>query len=285
MGLRSSGAAFAGHRVGQASRTATVRCRRTCNGPSPYVTSADPRPRTLRSRHAGRQNRVCGRQQACVTAGQHIVAQLESGKIFEADALLYAVGRQGNSDRLNLETAGLPCDNRGRIAGNEYLQTSVPHISAAGDVVGFPSLASASMEQGRLASRHMFGTPSALAIRLLPYGIYTIPEISTVGQNEQELTAAKVPYEVGMARFEEVAKAQMIGDQIGLLKRLLDPKSWKLLGMHVMGDQAAGIVHIGQAVLSLGATVEYFRDTVFNYPTLAEAYKVAALDGLKEVRR
>ena len=212
-----------------------------------------------------------------------VIADLESGKTVSADALLYAVGRQVNTDKLDLANAGLTADARGRITVNAHFQTDVPHIYAAGDVIGFPSLASTSMEQGRLASCHMFGVPRPLVHEHLPYGIYTIPEISTVGKNEQELTAAKIPYEVGVARYEELAKAQMIGDQIGLLKLLFDPKSKKLLGVHAIGENAAEIIHIGQAILSLGATIEYFRDTVFNYPTLAEAYKVAALDGLNKL--
>ncbi len=218
-----------------------------------------------------------------VDAREKVVATLESGKTVSADALLYAVGRQANTDTLNLESAGLTTDARGRISVSEYFQSAVPHIYAAGDVVGFPSLASTSMEQGRLASCHMFGEPSKLETGHLPYGIYTIPEISTVGKNEQELTAAKIPYEVGLARYEELAKAQMMGDHIGLLKLLFDPKSLKLLGVHAIGESAAEIIHIGQAVLSLGASIEYFRDTVFNYPTLAEAYTVAALDGLNKL--
>jgi NAD(P) transhydrogenase len=215
--------------------------------------------------------------------GKTVVATLESGKTVLADALLYAVGRQPNTDFLDLGAAGLETDARGRLVVNESFQTKVPHVYAAGDCIGFPSLASTSMEQGRIASLHMFGKPQAMAKDLLPYGIYTIPEISTIGRNEQELTEAKVPYEVGVARYEELAKAQMIGDQIGLLKILFDPKSRKVLGVHAIGENAAEIIHIGQAVVSLGGTIEYFRDTVFNYPTLAEAYKVAALDGLNKL--
>lgn len=212
-----------------------------------------------------------------------VVANLESGKTVVADALLYAVGRQPNTDKLNLSAVGLDTDARGRLVVNDVFQTKVPHIYAAGDCIGFPALASTSMEQGRVASLHMFGKPQEMARELLPYGIYTIPEISTVGRNEQELTEAKVPYEFGVARYEELAKAQMIGDRIGLLKILFDPKSLKVLGIHAIGENAAEIIHIGQAVMALGGTVEYFRDTVFNYPTLAEAYKVAALDGLNKL--
>jgi NAD(P) transhydrogenase len=188
-----------------------------------------------------------------------------------------------NTDRLQLEAAGLSTDERGRLAVNEFFQTAVSNVYAAGDCIGFPSLASTSMEQGRVASLHMFGKPTTMVANLLPYGIYTIPEISTVGRNERELTDAKIPYEVGVARYEELAKAQMIGDQIGLLKLLFDPRSLRLLGVHAVGENAAEIIHIGQAALALGASIEYFRDAVFNYPTLAEAYKVAALDGLNKL--
>lgn len=221
---------------------------------------------------------------SCAVKGEGVVAVLESGKTVKADALLYAVGRQANTDRLALDAAGLAADPRGRLEVNEYFQTKVPHIYAAGDCIGFPSLASVSMEQGRLASEHMFGKPACVPTHLLPYGIYTIPEISMVGRSEQELTNAKVPYEVGIARYEELAKAQMVGDHIGLLKILFDPTTLKVLGVHAIGENAAEIIHIGQAVIALDATIEYFRDTVFNYPTLAEAYKVAALDGLNKLR-
>jgi NAD(P) transhydrogenase len=178
---------------------------------------------------------------------------------------------------------GIPVDARGRINVNSYHQTDIPHIYAAGDVIGFPSLAATSMEQGRLAGSHMFGVITNSTPELLPYGIYAIPEISMIGKTEQELTAAKIPYEVGVAKYEELAKAQMLGDETGLLKILFDPQNFKVLGVHALGDRAAEIIHIGQAVMALGGTVEYFRDTVFNYPTLAEAYKVAALNGLNKI--
>ncbi len=212
-----------------------------------------------------------------------VVANLESGKRVHGDALLYTIGRQTNADLLNLDAARLTADSRGRIAVNEFFQTSTPHIYAAGDVIGFPALASTSMEQGRLASCHMFGAYCRSRREAIPYGIYTIPEISTVGKTEQELTAAKIPYEIGIAKFDELAKGQMLGTEVGLLKILFDPKTLKLLGVHVIGESAAEIVHIGQAVLALGGTIEYFRDTVFNYPTFAEAYKVAGLDGLNRL--
>jgi NAD(P) transhydrogenase len=212
-----------------------------------------------------------------------VEAQLESGKKIYGEVLLYTVGRQANTDLLNLAAAGIVAEARGRIGVNEHYQTGVPHIYAAGDVIGFPALAASSMEQGRLASTHMFGAITKSTCEHLPYGIYTIPEISMIGKTEQELTAAKIPYEVGIAKYEELAKAQMLGDETGLLKILFDPQSLKILGVHVLGDRAAEIIHIGQAVMALSGTMEYFRDTVFNYPTLAEAYKVAALNGLNKL--
>lgn len=212
-----------------------------------------------------------------------VFAELESGKRVHGEVLLYSVGRQGNADLLNLEAAGLQSDHRGRIAVNESFQTAVPHIYAAGDVIGFPALASTSMEQGRLASCHIFGRPARHVPELFPYGIYTIPEISMVGQTEEMLTAAKVPYEVGVAKYSELAKSMMIGDEHGMLKLLFDRTNLKLLGVHGIGERVTEIIHIGQAVLAFGGTIEYFRDTVFNYPTLAEAFKVAALDGLNRM--
>jgi NAD(P) transhydrogenase len=212
-----------------------------------------------------------------------VFAKLASGKNIHGQGLLYTIGRQANSDLLNLESAGLKADARGKLSVNEYFQTTVPHIYAAGDVIGFPALASTSMEQGRLASCHMFGKPGRMPPNLIPYGIYTIPEISMVGQTEEQLTRENINYEVGLARYAELAKGQMLGDEQGFLKLVFDPDSLKLLGVHAIGDRAAEIIHIGQAVLTLGAGVEYFRDAVFNYPTLAEAYKVAALDGLNKL--
>lgn len=211
-----------------------------------------------------------------------VSAKMESGKTIHGQALLYTVGRQANTDLLNLQAAGLAAEPRGHMKVNEFFQTSVPHIYAAGDVIGFPSLASTSMEQGRLASSHMFGVPGKLDPRLLPYGIYTIPEISMVGFTEEQLTKEKINYEIGIAKYEELAKGQMLGDEQGMLKILFSPDTFKVLGVHIIGDRAAEIIHIGQAVMSLDAPVQYFRDTVFNYPTLAEAYKVAALDGLNK---
>lgn len=213
-----------------------------------------------------------------------VIAQLESGKRLVSDILLYAVGRQANTDSLNLEAAGLEAGKRGLLQVNEYLQTAVPHIYAAGDVTGFPSLASTAMEEGRLASCHMFGTPQARSdATRLPYGIYTIPEISMVGQTEEQLTEKKVPYEVGIARFEELAKGAMIGDSTGFLKLLFHLDTHEILGVHVIGESAAELVHIGHVALGFKGTLEFLRDSVFNYPTLAEAYKVAAFDGLNKL--
>ncbi len=217
--------------------------------------------------------------------GGPVLAHLESGKTVSGERLLYAAGRQGNGDRLNLEAAGLSCDERGRISVNDDYQTAVPHVYAAGDVIGFPSLASTSMEQGRLAACSMFGVECRHCPELLPFGIYTIPEISMVGQTEKQLTDTKVPYEIGVARYSEIVKAQMIGDDTGLLKLVFHAETLQLLGVHIIGDGAAELVHIGQMVMTAGGTIEMLRDTVFNYPTLAEAYKVAALDGLNRLAR
>jgi len=212
-----------------------------------------------------------------------IVADLESGKKIQADALVYAVGRQANGDQLGLDAAGLAADSRGRLKVNQFFQTDVPHIYAAGDVIGFPALASTSMGQGRLAACHMFGIPFEHTPDLFPYGIYTIPEISMIGRTEETLTANKVPYEVGIATYSELAKSVMLGDETGMLKLLFDPVTHRLLGVHALGQRATEIIHIGQAVLFYGGSIEYFRDVVFNYPTLAEAYKVAAFDGLNKL--
>ncbi|MCF8361435.1 MAG: Si-specific NAD(P)(+) transhydrogenase [Prolixibacteraceae bacterium] len=212
-----------------------------------------------------------------------VVAELESGKTIKAETFVYAVGRQANSDMLNLGALGIDVDERGRINVNDQFQTKLPHIYAAGDVIGFPALAASSMEQGRLAACNMFGAPKNYKPELLPYGIYTIPEISMIGKTEQELTDAKIPYETGISRFVELARGGIMGLEIGMLKLLFDPKTLKLHGVHIIGETATELIHIGQSVISFGGTIEYFRDTVFNYPTLAEAYKVAALDGLNKL--
>lgn len=214
--------------------------------------------------------------------GQVQVA-LESGKRLRAEGLLYAAGRQANTDLLNLAAAGLEADGRGRITVNEHFRTAVAHIYAAGDCIGFPALAATSMEQGRLAAHHMFGRPASSRPSLLPYGIYTIPEISMIGRTEQELTGAGVPYETGVARYEEIAKGQIVGDETGMLKILFHPDTLKVLGVHAIGESATEIIHIGQTLLALDGTIEFFRDSVFNYPTFAEAYKVAAHNGLNKL--
>jgi NAD(P) transhydrogenase len=215
-----------------------------------------------------------------------VVANLESKKKVSGDALLYAVGRQGNVDELNLAAAGLEADSRGRIAVNEHYQTKVAHIFAAGDVVGFPSLASVSMEQGRIAAARAFDDQAACSNpSFYPYGIYTIPEISFIGKTEQQLTDEDVPYEVGMAYYREVARGQIRGDTTGRLKLIFHRDTRKVLGVHIIGEDASELVHIGQAVMILNGTVDYFIDTVFNYPTLAECYKVAAFNGLGRLHR
>jgi NAD(P) transhydrogenase len=196
---------------------------------------------------------------------------------------MYAVGRPGDADQLNLEAARLSCDMRGRLRVNEFYQSEVSHIYAAGDVIGFPALASTSMEQGRLAASHMFKIPFENMSTLCPYGIYTIPEISMVGPTEETLTSNRVPYEVGIARYSELAKSMILGDDAGLLKLLFHRCTRKLLGVHAIGQRATEVIHTGQAVIFYSGLVEYFRDMVFSYPTLAEAYKVAALDGPNKI--
>jgi NAD(P) transhydrogenase len=213
-----------------------------------------------------------------------VEAVMESGKTIRADCLLYAIGRVGNTDNLNLAAAGLAADERGRIRVNEHGQTAVPHIYAAGDVVGFPALASTSMEQGRLAACNMFGERCESFGRLLPYGIYAIPEISMVGWTEEQLTREAIPYEAGVAQYKEIARGQLLGDEIGMLKLLIHQDSHTLLGVHAIGTGATELIHIGQAVMAFNGTVEYFVNAVFNYPTLAECYRVAALNGLNKLR-
>ena len=206
------------------------------------------------------------------------VARLKSGKRIVSDLLLYSVGRIGATAALNLEAAGLTADERGRIPVDENYQTTRSHIYAVGDVVGFPSLASTSMEQGRIAACHAFGIEYHSSPDHFPFGIYSVPELSMVGETEHDLTAAGVPYEVGLARYREIARGNILGDDTGMLKLLFHGESRKLLGVHIIGAEASELVHIGQAVLAFGGTLDYFVNTVFNYPTLAECYKVAALD-------
>jgi len=215
--------------------------------------------------------------------GNHVRLSLASGKQVVAEKALYSVGRRGATDSLDVGAAGLAVDDRGRLRVNEHYQTSVPHIYAAGDVIGFPSLASTSMEQGRLAACHAFGVPTRSLPELFPYGIFTVPGMSMVGKTEEQLTGEGVAYEVGRAQYREIARGQILGDRTGLLKLIFHRDSRLLLGVHIIGAEAAELVHIGQAVLALGGKIDYFVDTVFNYPTLAECYKTAAFDGINRL--
>jgi NAD(P) transhydrogenase len=213
------------------------------------------------------------------------ITVLESGKRIAADTVMYSAGRQGVTTELGLAEAGLAADERGRIQVDEFFRTEVPHIYAVGDVIGFPALASTSMEQGRLAAHHACGEPVRAMPQLQPIGIYTIPEVSFVGRSEDELTEDRVPFEVGIARYRELARGQIMGDSYGMLKLLVSPRDRSLLGVHVFGSGATELVHIGQAVMGCAGTVDYLVDAVFNYPTLAESYKVAALDAMNKMRQ
>lgn len=212
-----------------------------------------------------------------------VVANLNSNKKIVGDALLYAVGRQGNVDDLNLAAAGLDADERGRISVDQDYRTKVPHIFAAGDVIGFPSLASVSREQGRIAAARAYNLPVHSNPATYPYGIYTIPEISFIGKTEEALTDADVPYEVGVAYYREIARGQIRGDTTGRLKLIFHRETREILGIHIIGEGASELLHIGQAVMVLKGTIDYFVDTVFNYPTLAECYKAAAFNGLNRL--
>ncbi|MBS0971107.1 Si-specific NAD(P)(+) transhydrogenase [Chimaeribacter arupi] len=216
-----------------------------------------------------------------------VIVHLKSGKKVKADCLLYANGRTGNTDNLGLETIGLQADSRGLLKVNSMYQTALSHIYAVGDVIGYPSLASAAYDQGRIAAQAMIqGEAKVHLIENIPSGIYTIPEISSVGKTEQELTAMKVPYEVGRAQFKHLARAQIAGMNVGSLKLLFHRETKEILGIHCFGERAAEIIHIGQAIMEQkgeGNTIEYFVNTTFNYPTMAEAYRVAALNGLNRL--
>ncbi|MBS9479100.1 Si-specific NAD(P)(+) transhydrogenase [Ancylobacter radicis] len=207
------------------------------------------------------------------------VCKLADGRTVQSDMLLFAAGRVGATDRLNLGAAGLSVDHRGRVTVEpKTLQTAVPHIYAAGDVIGFPSLASTSMEQGRLAACHAFGLEPPPPPEFFPYGIYAVPEISTVGMSEEEVRRREIPYECGIARFRETSRGHIMGLNNGMMKMLFSTKSRRLLGVHIVGEGATELIHIGQAVLNLKGTIDYFIENTFNYPTLAEAYKIAGLD-------
>ena len=216
-------------------------------------------------------------------ASGSVVAQLASNKSIASEALLYAAGRIGNTEQLNLYAAGLTTDDRGRLLVDAQYRTVVPHIYAAGDVIGFPSLASTSMEQGRLAACAALDAACDVMPHLFPYGIYTIPEMSYVGRTEEQLTADGVPYQSGVARYKEIARGQIIGDENGFLKLLFHQQTKKLLGVHIIGEGATELVHIGQMVLAHDGSIDTFIRSVFNYPTLAECYKVAALAGVNKL--
>jgi NAD(P) transhydrogenase len=218
------------------------------------------------------------------SANGHEVVVMKSGKRIATDMVLVSAGRCGATADLSLEKAGLVADDRGRLQVNQKYQTSVPHIYAVGDVIGFPALASTSAEQGRLAACHAFNIASTSLPELYPFGIYAIPEIAWVGSTEESLTERAIPFETGVARYKEIARGQIIGDPDGILKIIFHLESKKILGVWVLGTQATELVHIGQAVMALGGTLDYFVSSVFNYPTLAECYKVAALDGLNKLR-
>jgi NAD(P) transhydrogenase len=238
-----------------------------------------------------RQNRVTLRLNEEVSGlepfhderGERVRICLASGKQIVTERALYSIGRTGATASLDLPAAGLNADERGYLAVNSQFQTQAPHIYAVGDVIGFPSLASTSMEQGRLAACHAFGLEAKSVPALFPYGIYAIPEISMVGRTEEELTKQGVPYEIGKAQYREIARGQIIGDSTGLLKLIFHLETHQLLGVHILGEGASELIHIGQAVLAFGGPVEYFINAVFNYPTLAECYKTAAFDGINRL--
>ena len=220
-----------------------------------------------------------------VEGKDRVITTLKSGKQAVSEKLLYTMGRVGNTDMLNLSAVGLNPNERGGLKVNESFQTATPNIYAVGDVIGFPALTSTSMEQGRRAICNAFHREEMTCeiVSHLPFGIYTIPEISMVGETEEGLTAKAIPYEIGCALFQEVAKGQIIGDTHGMLKLLFHREDRRILGVHIIGERATELIHIGQAVMDFGGTIDYFKDAVFNYPTLSDAYKVAALNGLNRL--
>jgi NAD(P) transhydrogenase len=219
------------------------------------------------------------------THEDYVVLNLKSGKKIKADAILWCNGRSGNTDHLGLENIGLSTNSRGHLSVNDQYQTEVPHVHAAGDVIGWPSLASAAYDQGRCAAAHMVGEENVAPVTNVPTGIYTIPEISSIGKTEQQLTEEKVPYEVGQASFRHLARAQITGETVGVLKLLFHRETLEILGIHCFGHNASEIVHIGQAVMMCPSnnSLHYFTQTTFNYPTMAEAYRVAALNGMNRL--
>lgn len=217
---------------------------------------------------------------------QSATVKLENGRMVRADMVLFAAGRFGSTGDLNLEACGLEADNRGRlVVDKKTFQTAVPHIYAAGDVIGFPSLASTSMEQGRIAACHAFEAEAHKPPEFFPYGIYSVPEISMVGMTEEEVLERKIPYECGIARFRETARGHIMGISSGFMKMIFSLETRRLLGVHIVGEGATELIHIGQAVLNLKGTLDYFVENIFNYPTLAEAYKIAALDAWNRMPR
>ena len=220
-----------------------------------------------------------------VREDNQVVTVLKSGKVIISDCVLYSAGRVSATAELGLQNVGISADERGKLTVNEHYQTAQPNIYAAGDVIGFPALASTSARQGRLATCHAFGVVEQVMEVPLPYGIYAIPEISFVGSNEEELTKQGIPYEAGIARYREIARGQLLGDEHGMLKILFHRKTEEILGVHIIGEYATELIHIGQAVMALKGGLTYLRDAVFNYPTLAECYKVAALDGYNKLRK
>jgi NAD(P) transhydrogenase len=226
-----------------------------------------------------------GEQVLAVGSGDRgTVTTLASGKRIPADTVMYSAGRQGMTEPLQLANAGLAANDRGRIKVDDVFRTEVEHIFAVGDVIGFPALAATSMEQGRIAAYAAFGEPVRSMLALQPIGIYAIPEISYVGKTEDALTKSAVPYEVGISRYRELARGQIVGDSYGMLKLLVSTEDRSLLGIHAFGTGATELVHVGQAVMGCDGTVDYLVDTVFNYPTFSEAYKVAALDAVNKIR-
>ncbi len=218
-----------------------------------------------------------------VNEGGYPMVRFQGGETVTADMMLYTMGRIGNTEALNLSVIGLTTDQQGQLVVNAQYQTAVPHIYATGDVIGFPALAATAMEQGRLAACHAFHVSEAHDIKVIPYGIYSIPEVSMVGKTEEDLTAADVPYATGRAFFREMARGHISGDLHGLLKVIFHCETHKLLGVHIIGPGATELIHIGQSVLTYGGTVGYFVHNVFNYPTMAECYRTAALDGLNRL--
>lgn len=223
--------------------------------------------------------------QSCETREDgSVLTSLRSGKVIVSDCVLVSAGRISNTSNLGLEELGVKIGRKGKVEVNEYFQTEVPTIYAVGDVVGFPGLAATASAQGRLAAAHAFGILDDVLQIPLPFGIYSIPEISYVGQNEQELTEQNIPYETGIARFREIVRGQILGDEEGMLKVLFHRDTLDILGVHIIGEYATELIHIGQAAMALKGGLHYLRDAVFNYPTLAECYKVAAFDGYNKIR-